>query len=161
MDNNGTLIEGKILTCEKGYTLTLLLLLANLTNTKWCKKLVKLTETIANGYSSESTQQELSNEYQHNKVSMVLKNLCIFVLWTKVALALEGITIQQEQWVYSHRCTGTNISTCPLAMASKKCCWASRNHNLLASILHHQTLNILSVSCLLKNLKSRSKGKQI
>ena len=27
-----------------------------------------MTETVANGYSSESTQQELSNEYQHDKV---------------------------------------------------------------------------------------------
>ena len=39
----------------------------------------KMTETLANGYSSESTQRELSNEYQHD------------VLWMKVALALEGL----------------------------------------------------------------------
>ena len=37
------------------------------------------------------TQRELSNEYQHDRVKMVLKNLCILVLWTKVALALEGL----------------------------------------------------------------------
>ena len=36
-----------------------------------------MTETLANGYSFENTQQELSNEYQHDRVSMVFKNLCI------------------------------------------------------------------------------------
>ena len=47
-----------------------------------------MPETMANGYSSESTQRELSNEYQHDRVQMVIKNL---VLWTKVASALEGL----------------------------------------------------------------------
>ena len=48
----------------------------------------------AHGYSSESTQQELSNEYQHDRVYMVSKgNLYNLVLWTKVASALEGIII--------------------------------------------------------------------
>ena len=49
-----------------------------------------MTETLAHGYSSESTRQELSNEYQHDRVYMVFKNLCILVLRTKVASALEG-----------------------------------------------------------------------
>ena len=42
-------------------------------------------------YSSESIQQELSNEYQHYRVYMVLKVLCVPELWTKVASALEGL----------------------------------------------------------------------
>ena len=42
--------------------LTLMLMVANLTNTKCCKKSEKMAETLANGYSSESTQRELSNE---------------------------------------------------------------------------------------------------
>ena len=46
-----------------------------------------MTETLANGYSSDSTPKELSNEYQHDRVDMVFKNL-----WTKVTLALEGLT---------------------------------------------------------------------
>ena len=50
-----------------------------------------MTETLANGYSSESVQRELSNECQHERVWMVYKNLCILVLWTKVASALEGL----------------------------------------------------------------------
>ena len=36
--------------------LTLMLLVATLANTKWCKNHEKLFETLANGYSSESTQ---------------------------------------------------------------------------------------------------------
>ena len=50
-----------------------------------------MTETLPNVYSSESTQRELSNEYKHDRVSMVSKNICVFVLWTKVASALEGL----------------------------------------------------------------------
>ena len=51
-----------------------------------------MTETLAYGYSSESAQRELSNEYQHDRVQMVFRNLCILVLWTNVALALAGLT---------------------------------------------------------------------
>ena len=62
------------------------------------QKTWKMTETLANGYSSERAQQELSNEYQHDRVWMAFKNLCILVLWMKVALALEGLI---EYW-YVH-----------------------------------------------------------
>ena len=47
--------------------------------------------TLAHGYSSESTQWELSNEYQDDRVSMFFKKICILVLWTKAASALEGL----------------------------------------------------------------------
>ena len=50
-----------------------------------------MTETLACGYSSQSTQHELSNEYQHDRVQKVFKNLCVIVLWTRVASALEGL----------------------------------------------------------------------
>ena len=68
--------------------LTLMLLVANLANTN-----DRMTETLANGYSSESTQRELSNEYQHDRVWMIFKKLYILVLWTKVASALAGLTL--------------------------------------------------------------------
>ena len=71
--------------------LTLMLLTAKLAKTKLCKNPEKPLKPLANGYSSESAQQELSNEYQHDRVLMVLKNLCILVLWAKVATALEGL----------------------------------------------------------------------
>ena len=32
-----------------------------------------MTENLADGYSSESTQRELLNEYNHNMVQMVFK----------------------------------------------------------------------------------------
>ena len=32
-----------------------------------------MTLTLANGYSSESTQRELSNEYQHDMVWMIFE----------------------------------------------------------------------------------------
>ena len=57
-----------------------------------------MTETLANGYSSESTQRDLSNEYQHDRVCMVFKKLCVFVLWAKVASALEGLSISIFTW---------------------------------------------------------------
>ena len=52
-----------------------------------------MTETLANGYSSESTQRELSNEYQHDSVLMIFRNVCVLVLWANVVSALEGLTI--------------------------------------------------------------------
>ena len=44
-----------------------------------------MTETPTYGYSSDSTQRERSNEYQHYRVQMGSKNLCALVLWMKVA----------------------------------------------------------------------------
>ena len=38
----------------------------------------------------ESTQPELFDEYKHDKVKTVIKNICVLVLWTKVASALDG-----------------------------------------------------------------------
>ena len=75
-----------------------MLLVANLANTKACKKPKKLTETLAHGYSSVSTQQGLSNDYQNDRFQMFsFSNLCIFVLWGKVALALERLMEAAKQ----------------------------------------------------------------
>ena len=48
--------------------LTLMLVVANLAKIQNDTKTLKMTETLANGYSSESTQRELSNEYQDDRV---------------------------------------------------------------------------------------------
>ena len=49
--------------------LTLMLLVANSTKNNDTKKQHnKMAETLAPGHSSESTQQELSNEYQYDNV---------------------------------------------------------------------------------------------
>ena len=63
-----------------------------------------MTETLAYGYSSESTHRELSNEYQHDRVEMVLEFFCILVHWTKVASALGGLNSINET------CGGLNKS---------------------------------------------------
>ena len=55
--------------------LTLMLLVMNMAKTKMMQKKLKMTETLAHGYSSEST---------------FFKNVCVLVLWIKVASALEG-----------------------------------------------------------------------
>ena len=55
------------------------------------QKKQEITETLANGYSSERTRRELSNEYQDDRVSMVFQESWILVLWTKVVSALEGL----------------------------------------------------------------------
>ena len=64
---------------------TLMLLVANHANTKWCKTPKKWPKPWQMG------TQELSSEYQQDRVCMVFKYLCIPVLWTKVASALEGL----------------------------------------------------------------------
>ena len=56
------------------------------------QKFEKMTETQAHGYSYESTWGELSNEYQHDRVLMGFKNLCVFVFWMKVASAMGGLS---------------------------------------------------------------------
>ena len=68
---------------------------------KMMQKTLKMTETLANWYSSESTQQELSNEYQHDRVTMVFKNLCVLELRTKVASALKVLTIDIGNLLFS------------------------------------------------------------
>ena len=53
-----------------------------------------ITETLAHEYSFESTQREPSNEYQHDRVWIVFKNLCVFVLWTNASSALKGLKLR-------------------------------------------------------------------
>ena len=45
---------------------------------------------MGHGYSSESTQRELSKEYQRDSVKMLLI-VYVRVLWTKEAIALEWL----------------------------------------------------------------------
>ena len=47
-----------------------------------------MTETLANGYSSESTQRELFNEYQHDRVLMVFRNFYFLVIWNESSLSI-------------------------------------------------------------------------
>ena len=57
------------------------------------QKNLKMTETLADGYSYESAHEELCNEYPHDMVMMVFINLRIFLLWMKVASPLEVLIL--------------------------------------------------------------------
>ena len=53
----------------------------------------------------------LSNEYQHDRVKMVFKNLCVLVLWTKVPSALEGLSCcYMERSTVSHLVSGNAMN---------------------------------------------------
>ena len=52
-----------------------------------------MIETLANGYSSDSAQRELSNEYQHDRVKMIFIIFCAFVHLTQVTSASEGLNV--------------------------------------------------------------------
>ena len=51
----------------------------------------KMTETLAHGYSPESTQRELSKNTNMKGFRCFFKYLCILVFWKKVASALGGL----------------------------------------------------------------------
>ena len=87
-----------------------MLMVANFANTKRCKKAERNTETLAHGYSVESTQREISNNYEHDRFKMVIRNLCIPVIWTKVASALEGLSLL----LCFPCCAGDQVSGCQL-----------------------------------------------
>ena len=65
-----------------------MLVVANFANLNDEKKL-KMTETLAHGCSFESTQRELSKEYQYDRVKIVLKIICVLALRRRAASALE------------------------------------------------------------------------
>ena len=60
-----SMIYSQLSVCHRLLTL---MLLANLSKYKMKQKNVKMTETLAHGYSSESTHREPPNEYQHDRV---------------------------------------------------------------------------------------------
>ena len=60
-------------------------------NTKWCNIPNRMTETLTHRYSSKSTEWELSSKYQHDRVKMVLKKICVLMLSKEVASVIEGI----------------------------------------------------------------------
>ena len=68
-----------------------MLLVANLANTKYCKKNGKITENLAHGYSSEYSVIAIQWIPTWLSKLEVFKNLCVLVLWKKVASALEGL----------------------------------------------------------------------
>ena len=69
-----------------------MLLVADLANTKWCKNPGILLKPWQMGtHLRVLSQRELSNEYQQDMVTMAFKELCVLVLWRK--LALKGLIV--------------------------------------------------------------------
>ena len=60
-------------------------------NIMWLK--LKITQTLAHGCLSNSTQQELLYEYQHDSVLYGFRNFNIFMPLAKVASASQGLTL--------------------------------------------------------------------
>ena len=63
-------------------------------NYKMVQKTSKMTKTLTNGYSSESTRRELSNEYQHDRVLMIFED---FVLLKNVGSDLTRVKPRRQQ----------------------------------------------------------------
>ena len=79
------------------------------------QKNLKNIEILAqHGYSSESTQRDLSSEYQQDRVKWFHKNVCVLVLWTKVASALEGLNSFPTS-TYNHCTLGISQCSCYLS----------------------------------------------
>ena len=69
--------------------LTLWLLVANLPDAKWCKIAEKWLKTWQMGTHMRvfSESYPMNINWQHDRVKMVFKNLCVLLLKTKVASA--------------------------------------------------------------------------
>ena len=65
-----------------------MLKVANLAITKLGKKPLKMTESLAHWHLS--SPQELTNEYQHDRVKMFFKNLCALA---KSSLSMERVKL--------------------------------------------------------------------
>ena len=70
---------------------------------KMMQKNFKMTETLANGYSYESAQRELSNQYQHDRVQMVFKICYVIAYYTKVVSALKGLKLAPSKEAYTNK----------------------------------------------------------
>ena len=71
--------------------ITLILLVANLVNTKYCKKSPKITNTLTHVYSVVSSQPEFSYEYQHCRIKMTFNCFCVLMPWKK----MHGLSIRR------------------------------------------------------------------
>ena len=58
-----------------------------------------MTETLANGYLSESTQRELSNEYQHNRVLDGFQKYLRHCALDEVTSVWEGLAVFPLQMI--------------------------------------------------------------
>ena len=129
-----------------------------------------MTETTANAYSSDSTQQELSNEYQDDRVTMIFKiSFCIFVHWTKVNLAAIGMILKAHnkrdasstslippggKWAtawYHHPSTATTTPTANQHTSQRKYRGSLQSVIQNASFFYQNALSLITESCCVYN----------
>ena len=70
------------------------------------QKTLEVTETLAHGYSSENSQQELSNGYKQDRVKMIIKTrlsigILIFVTFSAIFL-LSCVQPVVTEWRIMH-----------------------------------------------------------
>ena len=70
--------------------------MVTLANTKWRKKNLKNNWNPGTLVLIWVYAASPSNKYQHDWVKMIFKNLCVLVLWIKVALVLKGLTLVSQ-----------------------------------------------------------------
>ena len=56
-----------------------------------------MTETLAHGYSSDSTQRELSNEYQHDRVANLANTKNAKKSWKMIETLAHGYSSDSTQ----------------------------------------------------------------
>ena len=95
----------------------------------------KMIEILARGYSSESSLRDLSNEYQHDRVWTVFKNLSVLVLWIKVASALEGLIWSIDIYAV----IGGKVSNHRLPLSSVLVCQYITEYTINQSFRHLMT----------------------
>ena len=94
-----------------------MLLVANLANTKRYKKKRKMIETLAYGYSSESTPRELSNYYQHDRVLIVFNSFL-----RHCALDESSLSIRRVKCALLCNICLDLLGLCYNALLMLKCC---------------------------------------
>ena len=75
------------------------------------QKHVKMTETLAHGYSSESTQPELSNEYQQDRVFKNCLHPCAFESSLSIGRVNVFQKLVQESLIQPVHCKGSSECT--------------------------------------------------
>ena len=88
-------------------------------------KKLKMTETQAYWYSSESAQRELSYEYPYDIVTKIFITFCILVNWTKLTTASEGLMkgSRLQGAVYDVRGKGVGVSSLVNALPNSHNVW--------------------------------------
>ena len=85
-----------------GLLLTIMLLVTNLTNAKWCKNLIFFkfwnytrVKKWVKSWHMGTHWRALSEIYAMNINMVAFRNLCVRVLWTKVDSSLEGLILKE------------------------------------------------------------------